>query len=241
MGCLLRTLEGTAQIPDLLEGSTRGCSLWKKRGRGVGHTLGGARGGGASTQMLPRHGQQVPRGPALAPKPVLHLTPHVPQVSGWSPSSFLFSPHLPPHRLTPRSRNSRLLPNHPIQPHHGQDASALPSPAICNTLAELLSNKSDHSQLCWKPPAPTPAHVQPLPVSPSCTHTHWEFPAHTRLSCTCLQGRALFLGLRASEFPFISLVPARGWGLEGLPGSEEHWTPPPRPESAPPPSLPLLY
>lgn len=150
----------------------------EKRQRCGSHTGGRARGGGASTQMLPRHGQQVPRGPALAPKPVLHLTPHVPQVSGWSPSSFLFSPHLPPHRLTPRSRNSRLLPNLPIQPHHGQDASALPSPAICNTLAELLSNKSDHSNFAESPPPP------PLPMSspyrsPLLAHTPTGSSLHT--------------------------------------------------------------
>ena len=44
-------MEVTAQTPDLQEETTCGCSLWKRRGKGLGHKL-GAR---VSTQMLPRY------------------------------------------------------------------------------------------------------------------------------------------------------------------------------------------
>ena len=71
-----------------------------------------------------------PRGSASSPTPAFHLPPHVPRVSGCSPSatswpqlSFLSSPHLLPHLLTPRSVSSRLLTILPIHPRHGQDSS----------------------------------------------------------------------------------------------------------------------
>lgn len=75
---------------------------------------------------------------------------------------------------------------------------------------------------------------------PSCIHTHWEFPEHSRLFYTCVQGKALFLlpsSFTISQTPIhlSDLLPG-GWG--GVPCSLK----PPRPSSlGSAPSLPLLH
>lgn len=96
-----------------VEGSTRGCSLWKKRGRGVGHTLGGARGGGFhpdATQARPAGPQRTRIGPQACPPPD----------SSCSPGQWL-EPQLLP-----------LLTAPPTAPAHPQVQKLAPSPQPSN-------------------------------------------------------------------------------------------------------------
>lgn len=157
--------------------------------------------------MLPRY-LTASRPPVEQRLPPARSPPHgtawhrVPQGSGGSPSCHLEAPSSPsppyhtPHAVftLPRCASSCLLTS------TVQDASNSPDARqSCPTHGGLVSTHKNRSAYhlagipCQGLPEPWPPQGPALAVLPSLerAHTHREFPEHTWLSHTCMQGQAL--------------------------------------------------